>query len=128
MNKYGIGIIRENFSMAGLIRDFLFFKGYTFSEKIKFIQGMSFSLLHLWEYVLSENLFESSITFQVPVYIIHGKYDYQVSYTLAYEYYEKIEAPDKSFFTFEMSAHSPNAEEPEKFVQIVHNIALQLEN
>ena len=128
MNKYGIGMMHDNFSMARLIRYVMFFKGYTFSEKIKFIQGMSFSLLHLWEYVLSENLFESSITFEVPVYIIHGKYDYQVSYTLAYEYYEIIEAPDKSFFSFENSAHSPNAEEPEKFVQIVRDIALRLEN
>jgi pimeloyl-ACP methyl ester carboxylesterase len=128
MNKYGIGLMRENFSMAGLIKDVLFFKGYTLSEKIKFIQGMTFSLEHLWDYVVTKNLFELSISFQVPVYIIHGKYDYQVSYTLAYEYYKIIEAPDKSFFTFEKSAHSPNAEEPEKFVQIVRQIALQLGN
>jgi pimeloyl-ACP methyl ester carboxylesterase len=45
---------------------------------------------------------------------------------LALEYFEIIKAPDKSFFTFEKSAHSPNGEEPEKFVQIVRNIALQL--
>lgn len=125
MNKYGIGLMRDNFSMAGLVKDVLFFKGYTLSEKKKFIQGMQFSLTHLWDYVVSDNLFESSISFPVPIYIIHGKYDYQVSYTLAREYYEIIEAPDKAFFTFENSAHSPNAEEPEKFVQIVRNIALQ---
>jgi esterase/lipase len=60
--------------------------------------------------------------------IIQGKYDYQVSYTLAREYLETIEAPDKAFFTFEESAHSPNAEEPEKFVQIVRQITLQSKN
>jgi pimeloyl-ACP methyl ester carboxylesterase len=128
MNKYGIGIMRENFSMAGLIKDIMFFKGYTLSEKIKYIQGMMFSLEHLWDYVVSDNLLESSISFQVPVYIIHGKYDYQVSYTLAREYFEIIEAPDKLFFSFENSAHSPNAEEPEKFVQIIHQIASQFIN
>jgi pimeloyl-ACP methyl ester carboxylesterase len=128
MNKYGIGIMRDNISMAGLIKNILLFKGYTLSEKLKFIQGMSFSLTHLWDYVVEDNLFESSILFQVPVYITHGKYDYQVSYTLSREYFEKIETPKKSFFTFEKSAHSPNGEEPEKFVQIIRNIALQLEN
>ncbi len=125
MNKYGIGIMRDNFSMIGLIKDVVLFKGYTLSEKVKFIQGMSFSLIHLWDSVLEDNLFESSMLFQVPVYITHGKYDYQVSYTLSREYYEKIEAPEKSFFTFEKSAHSPNAEEPEQFVQIVRTIALR---
>jgi pimeloyl-ACP methyl ester carboxylesterase len=106
----------------------LFFKGYTLSEKVNFVQGMSFSLIHLWDYVIEDNLFESSILFQVPIYIAHGKYDYQVSYTLACEYFEKIEAPEKSFFTFEKSAHSPNGEEPEKFVQIIRNIALESNN
>jgi pimeloyl-ACP methyl ester carboxylesterase len=128
MNKYGIGIMHDNFSMAGLLKDVLFFKGYTFPEKIKFIQGMPFSLVHLWDYVISDNLFESSILFQVPVYITHGKYDYQVSHALAREYYDVIKAPRKSFFTFEESAHSPNGEEPEKFVQTVRQIIFQLEN
>jgi len=127
MNKYGIGLMHKKFPKAGLIKGVLFFKGYTLSEKVKFIQGMAFSFKHLWNYVISNNLFDSSISFQVPVYITHGKYDYQVSYTLAHKYFEIIKAPDKSFFSFEESAHSPNGEEPKKFVQIVRNIALQLE-
>jgi pimeloyl-ACP methyl ester carboxylesterase len=64
----------------------------------------------------------------VPVYITHGQYDYQVSYILAREYFELIESPDKAFFTFENSAHSPNAEEPEKFVNIVQQIGMQFGN
>jgi pimeloyl-ACP methyl ester carboxylesterase len=127
MNKYGIGIMRDNFSMAKLIKDLLLFKGYTVSEKMKYTQGMTFSNTYLWENVTDDNLFESSASFQVPVYIVHGKYDYQVSYTLSREYFKKIEAPEKSFFTFEKSAHSPNGEEPEKFVRVVRNIVLQLE-
>jgi pimeloyl-ACP methyl ester carboxylesterase len=128
MNKYGIGIMRNNFSMAGLVKGILFFKGYTLSEKINYIQGMTFSLTHLWDYVVEDNLFESSISFHVPVYIVHGKYDYQVSYSLAGEYFEIIEAPAKYFFTFENSAHFPIAEEPEKFVGIVRDIAIHLKN
>jgi pimeloyl-ACP methyl ester carboxylesterase len=129
MNKYGIGAMRDNFSMAGMIKDLLFFRGYTLSEKMKYSQGTMFSITHLCDdYVLSDNLFESSISFQVPVYIIHGAYDYETSYTLARNYFEIIDAPDKAFFTFEESAHFPNVEESEKFVQIVRNIALQLGN
>jgi pimeloyl-ACP methyl ester carboxylesterase len=128
MNKYGIGIMRDNFSMGGLIKNMLFFQGYTLSDKINFIQGIPFSNKYLWDYVVEDNLFESSSSFKVPVYITHGKYDYQVSYALASKYFEIIEAPEKLFFTFEKSAHSPNGEEPEKFTQTIRDIALQLKD
>jgi len=36
-----------------------------------------------------------------------------------------IEAPQKAFFTFEKSAHGTIIEEPEKFVQIILEIALK---
>ena len=123
MNKYGIGIMHKNISMAGIVKDLLLFNGYTLSEKINYMQGTVFSNSHLWDYLIGDNLFLSSTTFQVPVYITHGEFDYQVSYSLSYEYFKLIQATEKAFFSFEKSAHSPNSEEAEKFVQIIHNIA-----
>ena len=125
MTKYGIGIMRQNISMVNILKLLLFFKGYTFVEKFNYARGSLFTLKHLWvETFVEDNLIKTSSKFEVPIYIIHGKYDYTTSYTLAREYYEIIEAPEKDFFTFENSAHSPNIEEPEKFVQIVRSIAL----
>ena len=124
MNKYRIGIMHtDNFSFSGLIKNMLTFKGYTISEKLFYFNGSMFSLDNVWHYVANDNLNKTSVNFEVPVYIIHGKYDYQVSQTLARKYFDKIEAPDKAFYTFENSAHSPNAEEPERFVEIVREIA-----
>lgn len=124
MNEYGIGFTHEKTpSMIGMAKMILSFKGYTLPEKTGYLKGISFSQIKLWDYVVGDNLFESSTTFQIPVYIAHGKYDYQVSYTLAREWLDKIEAPEKAFFTFEKSAHSPIIEEPEKFVQIIREIA-----
>ena len=57
---------------------------------------------------------------------IGWKYDYQVSYALAREFFSIIETPIKGFFTFENSAHSPNLEEREKFIQIVRGIASEV--
>ena len=123
MNKYRIGVMRENNSTIGLLKNILSFKGYTLSEKANYARGSLFSITNLWDsVVVGDNLFESSTVFQLPVYIVHGKYDYQVSHKLAREYLDKIEAPEKAFFTFENSAHSPNAEEPERFVQIFREI------
>jgi pimeloyl-ACP methyl ester carboxylesterase len=125
MNKYRIGFAHEKeISMIDMSKIILSFKGYTLSEKTNYLKGMMFSQTALWNNVVKDNLFESSTTFQVPVYITQGKYDYQVSYALAREWFDKIEAPQKAFFTFENSAHGTIIEEPEKFVQIIREIAL----
>ena len=42
---------------------------------------------------------------------ISGFYDYTTPITLSKELYEKLEAPEKSFYTFYNSAHSPLWEE-----------------
>lgn len=123
MNKYGIGITHKDASMAGVFKDLLMFEGYTFTEKVHYAQGAMFSLEHLFDCIIKDNLFDSSIHFGVPLFILHGQYDYQVSYRLAKQYFDTITAPEKEFYTFEHSAHSPNMEETEKFVQIVRQIA-----
>jgi len=121
MNKYGIGMTHQNFSMSQMLKDVLLFNGYTLSEKINYAQGSLFSL-RLFENAMHDNLFESSASFDVPVYMMQGKYDYVTSYTIAYDYFNRIEAPAKSFITFENAAHTPFLEEPAKFVQMVRTI------
>ena len=128
MNKYGIGFAHEKIiSTIDMAIIILLFKGYTLPEKINYVKGMMFSQATIWNDVIEDNFFESSATFQIPVHITHGKYDYQVSYTLAREWFDKIEAPQKSFFTLENSAHGVIMEEPENFVQIIRNIAMKQE-
>jgi pimeloyl-ACP methyl ester carboxylesterase len=56
---------------------------------------------------------------KVPVFIFQGKYDYQTPYVVAKEFFDQLKAPQKEFFTFEESAHSPVMEEVEKFNAIV---------
>ena len=119
MNNYGVGIKHKEVSMFAIATDLLYYKGYTFTDKLNYLRGTLFSLNTLFGEVIKDNLFETSIDFEVPVYIIHGKYDYQTSYVLAKEYFNTLRAPKKEFFTFEHSAHSPNIEEPEKFANIM---------
>ena len=123
MNKYNLGAKDIKIMSLRVLKDFLFFKGYTFSEKINYSKGALFSIKHLWEKVIKDNLFETSKIFKVPIYFIQGKYDYQTSYTVAYEYFDIIEAPKKEFYAFDNSAHFPMMEEREKFVEIVRKIA-----
>lgn len=55
----------------------------------------------------------------MPVYFFHGIHDYTVSYPLAKSYFDDLEAPQKGFYTFANSAHSPMFEEPERMNEVL---------
>ena len=122
MNEYGIGVMHENASMSKMLKDMIKFKGYTLKEKMNYMRGLLFSQKLLFPNIIEDSLFVSSKSFNIPVFILHGKYDYQVSHDLAKEYYESIDAPRKGFYTFEHSAHSPFWEEPEAFAVALREI------
>lgn len=125
MMKLGIGIMHHCSSMMECVMMVLRFKGYTWVEKFKYPMGNSFSLKYLWDYVLNLDLLELAPELTVPVYILQGKYDYQVSYVVAKEFAKKLQAPVKGFYTFKNSAHSPCFEEPEKMCDILVKDVLQ---
>lgn len=125
LNQYGIGHLHQGLSPTDIPKSLFIFKGYTVSEKVKWFFGADFSMVHLFPAVLADNLFVSSTTFKVPFYIVQGDYDYMVSQALAEEYLDVIDAPVKEYFSFSNSAHSPNMEEPEKFIEVFRKIALE---
>lgn len=119
MNKLGIGLMRCMTSSVECVKVVLGNKRYTLGEKLKFAKGSLFSLKHLWDNVLLTDMIKQVPNLQIPVFILQGKYDYQVSYEIAREYVTALNAPVKGFYTFENSAHSPCFEEPEKMCDIM---------
>ena len=77
-----------------------------------------------WDDMISTDLSKEVTKLDIPVYFFSGIYDYTVNYTLAKDYFEKINAPVKGFYTFEHSAHSPIFEEPERVQQILREDVL----
>lgn len=122
LNKYGIGHLHQGLSPTDIPKSLFVFKGYTMIEKVNWFLGADFSMVHLFPTVLEDDLFTSSAKFEIPFYIVQGDYDYMVSSVLAKKYLESIEAPKKEFFSFSNSAHSPNMEEPEKFIEVFRKI------
>lgn len=57
-----------------------------------------------------------------------GTYYADHTYTLAKDYFEKLQVPIKGFYTFEQSAHSPLFEEPKKMQHILQEDVLLGEN
>ena len=122
VNRYGGGTTREITGMWPLIKIVLNSGIYTLGEKLNFMNASMFSLEHLWLDVINTNLFNEIDSMRVPVYIFHGIHDYTTPYSVAKDFYKQLKAPQKDFFSFENSAHSPIMEEPEKFNSILRGL------
>jgi pimeloyl-ACP methyl ester carboxylesterase len=71
--------------------------------------------------MLTTNLAQNLTQVALPIYFLHGVYDYTCSYPLARSYLEQLKAPLKGFYTFDCSARSPIFEEPEKARRILRD-------
>lgn len=121
MHSLGIGTTHDmNSVITGIFIPSLLCREYTLPEKYNLWRSKSRSGISiLWSNMITTDLAMQVTELDLPVYFIGGKYDYTVSYILAKDYFKKIKAPVKGFYTFEKSAHSPMFEEPEKMQQII---------
>lgn len=94
-------------------------KEYSFSDKLGYIKGSTFSVEHLWPSMIEKDLSQEIDSIQVPVFIFQGKYDYQTSTEITKQFFSKLKAPEKELFIFDNSSHSPMMEEPKKFNEII---------
>lgn len=123
VNEYGGGMTRAKFdTYLDLGKLMIQTNEYTLLDKYKYLQGNFFSMKHLWDDLIQTNLFEEIDSIRVPVYFLHGRYDYQAPYALTKRFFDQMKAVDKEFFPFEYSAHSPFLDEPERFNRIVTQI------
>ena len=117
--KQGTGIFHVPRSYISLLLPYILAKEYTLRDKYGCTKGVECLNQPVNEPNFSVNLSEAIPKLQVPVYIFHGIHDVQVSYQLAREYFDILDAPVKRFYAFEHSAHCPHWEEPEKFMEII---------
>jgi pimeloyl-ACP methyl ester carboxylesterase len=128
MHGAGIGTTRNMKSVVtGIFLPSWQFREYTLGEKINLWSGKFHSRsrdFSLWDKMQVTDLTQQVTELEIPVYFFHGKYDYTCAYPLAKDYFEKINAPIKGFYTFEQSAHSPMFEEPEKMLKVLQEDVL----
>ena len=126
MHSLGIGTTHDMKSViSGIFLPSLTFREYTVREKFNLWRGKSQSgVSSIWNEIIATDLTTQVTELEIPVYILAGRYDYTVNYDLQKNYFMKINAPKKGFYTFENSAHSPLFEEPESFIEIMVNDVL----
>lgn len=88
---------------------------YTDADLAQIWKGNDFSANALLVDVLNVNLNDVT-AFKCPVFIFNGRDDYNVSSSVAAEWFARVEAPSKSLVWFEHSAHEMFNEEPGKML------------
>jgi pimeloyl-ACP methyl ester carboxylesterase len=127
MHKLGIGTMRNMKSIVtGLFFPSLLFEEYTMTEKWRLWQAKAHSGISVvWSDMIKTDIPTKVHELKIPIWFFHGEHDYTVSYPLAKAYFEKIKAPEKQFFSFKESAHSPIFEEPERCLSIIQNFIIK---
>jgi pimeloyl-ACP methyl ester carboxylesterase len=119
MHELGVGTTRDMKSViTGVFLASWLCREYTFGEKVGMWRGKFSGDKILWNQMIGTDLTKVVPKLDIPVYFFHGKYDYTVSYPMAKAYLGELRAPEKGFYTFENSAHSPLFEEPARMRRI----------
>ncbi len=126
MHSLGIGTIHTMHSViTGIFLPSWLSRDYTFVEKVNLWRGKAQAGISvLWDTMIKTDLSQQVTEFQIPVYFFSGRYDYTCNYSLGKDYFDKINAPVKGFYTFQQSAHSPMFEEPGIVQQIMREDVL----
>jgi len=131
MHELGVGTTHEMRSViTGIFIPIMRNRIYTFSERINIWIAKSriLNMTNLWKEMTETDLFVEIDSIDIPIYFLHGIFDYTVNYSLTKEYYNIISASVKGFYTFNNSAHSPIFEEPERVIRILLEDVLKREN
>jgi pimeloyl-ACP methyl ester carboxylesterase len=97
----------------------LVFEEYELADKFGYLRGEEFSVNHLENPMLDDDLTQSIQEVQVPIFILQGRYDLQTAFETSVAYYDQRRAPQKELVVFEESAHLVPYEEPEKFLRVL---------
>lgn len=122
MHKMGIGTMHKMRSVfSGVFLPVWMCKAYTIKEKFNIWRS---KITFLPKTDIHRETIETDFAslyneIKIPVYFFCGAHDLTVNTALTKEYYEKLIAPEKAFYLFENSAHSPLFEEPEKVMKII---------
>jgi pimeloyl-ACP methyl ester carboxylesterase len=128
MHELGIGTMRN---MKSVFRDIFLpvwtCRAYTLREKFNIWKSKIMFLpgTNLKNETLKTDFSAAYPKIEVPIYFMSGKFDLTVNVELSKDYYNRLHAPLKRFYTFEHSAHGPLFEEPDKFIEIIKNDILK---
>lgn len=121
MHRLGGGTTRSMRSViTGILLPSLRCRDHTPAERVRFWVARARSgASPVWDEILATDLRQVVPRLHVQVRFLHGVHDRTCSYALGRGYLDALEAPQKGFYSFRDSAHSPHFEEPERVRRIM---------
>ncbi len=102
-----------------LARPLLGFREYRLEDKLNYIPGEDYSMGLLEEPLLDDDLTQTAVELDVPIFILQGRHDLQTVFETTRDYFEMLRAPYKEFIVFENAAHLVPFEEPQEFLRVM---------
>jgi pimeloyl-ACP methyl ester carboxylesterase len=128
LTKYETILMREkfNYQSPNHRTDLLSTPEYSLWDILMMGIDPYFSSRYLWnQKYYRYNLFKLIPEIEIPVYFLHGRFDYFTPGELIKQYYHHVSAPmGKKIIWFEKSGHEPEYQEPQKFRDVMINQVL----
>ena len=125
MERYGYGMMKDGTDYC-FFAAVLFNPYYSLKEILDDLKREDLSAEYK-SFFLSDGFLEMSLLgrcdYEVPYYNINGDIDYQTNYSLACEYFEKVNAPKKQMFVMKDATHGLLESRSEEFSGNLHQIA-----
>ncbi|MCY3548486.1 MAG: alpha/beta hydrolase [Gemmatimonadetes bacterium] len=99
---------------------------YTQDDVASMLPAMAWAERHLIEGAPEARRSGMVERFEVPVIMLHGRFDLHTPYESALAFFNRIDAPHKRFVTFERSSHMIMFEEPGRMLMTLVNEVLPL--
>lgn len=87
------------------------------------IPMLNFSALnkHLMDYLIEYDIYDDQV-YEIPIFYLCGREDWQVPSTLAAEYFKQIQAPIKALFWIENAGHLTDIDNPSAYNEALKKI------
>ena len=127
LKKLNVGLTRKPLPKNMFFKQLLSFKGYTINEKFGLLGGMICSRKVFMDEVRNLKIDCERHKIKIPILIIHGKFDYQVSMRVSQNLFSNVQAPLKEYAVFNKSAHFPHFEEAKLFTEKISSYIMRVE-
>ncbi len=126
MKRYNLGMTKDepdyNVNAAVFFNPY-----YSLKETMGFIKNLNEGNQVYGNYWASDDFSKLSLLgrydYAMPYYNINGDVDYQTNYSLACEYFERVNAPKKQMFVMKNATHGLLETRSEEFSGYLHQIA-----
>ncbi|WP_100006383.1 alpha/beta fold hydrolase [Staphylococcus pseudintermedius] len=120
--RYHVGFSSHGYSVWRMFRVMMQTPYYRLIERINIVRGSLSTFEHLTSEMAHTNLNDIAQEIKVPFYVLQGVHDMQTTYEDSKAFFEHVGSAEKRFYAFQDTAHAPFVDEPEKMIEIMHEI------